>query len=118
MIASCLRTNNLELAAALYTLGVPQFEIPVLHEHSTGKDVTVWCFQDRVEAVNKLLADKIAGVWEWEKFKAFEAANPDDPLSYLRVAFHNRERLLDQAKQGKQLHVVTRDSGKTYLVTL
>jgi hypothetical protein len=112
-------TDRIDLAAALLTLGVPLAEgAGIARMQEGGKEVYGFNFQASVPGVNGMTAGTAGSLWcNWPEFKKWEAEHPEDPFSYLRVAAHNRERILDAVKQSKLVHVVRKDDGKIYLVT-
>jgi len=112
-------TDRVDLAAALMTLGVMPTEGNGMGRMMDGgRETCVFNFDAAAKACNGMNPGEIGGLWcNWQAFKEWEAKNPEDPLAYLRVASHNRERVLDWVKQSKLTHVIRKPDGKVFLVT-
>ena len=112
-------TDKVDLAAAILTLGIPLCEGHGLGRmEDNGRETCVFNFDANVAGCNGMTASSIGALWcNWPAFKEWEAKHPEDPLAYLRVASHNRERILDWVKQCKLVHLVRKEGGKVYLIT-
>lgn len=112
-------TDRIDLASAMLTLGLTPCEGNGLGRMmDNGRETCVVNFPADAKACNGMTPSEIGGLWcNWQAFKAWELEHPEDPLAYLRVAAHNRERLLDWVKQCKLTHVIRKPDGKVYLVT-
>ncbi len=112
-------TDKVDLAAALLALGVPLSDGNGLGRmQDGGRETCVFNFPGDAKAINGMSPGEIGALWlNWPAFKEWEKLHAEDPLCYLRVASHNRERVLDWVKQCKLTHVVRQPDGKVYLVT-
>lgn len=104
---TCLTVRSTELAAALVTLGVPLAPGGAIEKviKPGGDELHLFHFETGRGG------EALVQAWQNDQW---EAANPEHPLSYVRAAFHNRNRLMDAMKQAVPLRVVER-KGRIFL---
>lgn len=103
------KTNDLELAACLCTLGfeclgmqrIKSADISAAAEHPEG--VCYWQFAT-VSEDGKYTLQQVLMAWKNDAWLTDPATT--DPLAHIIVAFRNRQRLLDWCKQCKAMVAV------------
>lgn len=99
-------TNNLALAAALLSVGIPFGETPfTLTKSNKGGDNYTFFFGEKSEC-GKYSTDELMKAWYDD---AWHVENPEHPFAYVKCAFQNRERLLDKVNQGAPLIVIEKN---------
>lgn len=98
------RTNNIELAACLSTLGFKLLDMTRLvgdavdARHADG--IVTWRFSP-VSADGKYTINEVMAVWNNDAWLT-DPTN-EHPLAYIIAAFRNRQRHLDWIKQGRAM---------------
>lgn len=100
------KTNDLELAACLCTLGfeclgmqrLKSADLSAAAEHPDG--VCYWQFST-VSEDGKYTLQQVLMAWKNDAWLTDPATT--DPLAHIIVAFRNRQRLLDWCKQSKAM---------------
>ena len=105
-------SRDMNLGAAILACGIKQV-IPAKAIDDLEKRHTtyVWHFEQENEDGTVKTRDLI-DAWDDE---TFIANNPDHPFAFIMAAFGNRERMLDEIKQGIG-YVQTRSGDKIILV--
>lgn len=108
-----ITTNSLALAAALLALGIPFFDgHPFVKTRSEKGENYTFFFQD-VSNCGKFRTAEYMAAWN---DPTFHETHPEDPFSYIKCAFTNREKLLDKVNQGLDLVMIERN-GKIALIS-
>lgn len=109
--ANFIKTKDISLASGLLSLGI-RLEAPAMYVEDQNLDKDFWFyFSEESECGEYRTRDMIKAWYD----DGFISDNPEHPFSYIKVAYKNRNSLLDEIKGGVT-HKLLQDGGKLILV--
>ena len=103
--------TDLTLVSALVTMGIPFAEKP-FDKVITEKGVHYTFFLNSVSNCGEYSTKELIQYWNDDNFVV---ENDEHPFAFIKLAFKNRDQLLDLVKQSKSTYVYERN-GKTALI--
>jgi hypothetical protein len=107
-------TRDTKLAALCCTLGIPlRQEDPIVRIVEGGRERITYFFE----------TNSTCGKWTFKEVCSLYAkddlntTDPENPINYVKAAFHNRERLLDLINKAQPLGMINKGS-KCLLISM
>jgi len=107
-------TRDTKLAALCCTLGIPlRQEDPIVRIIEDGRERVTYYFE----------TNSTCGKWTFKdvcnafKDDGLPNSDPENPINYIKMAFHNRERLLDLINKAQPLGMINK-GGKCLLISM
>jgi hypothetical protein len=111
---SYIKVQNLSLAAALLSIGIPFDEATpfITTKKFDGASETLFFFQEN-SICGQYSTMAMINAWNDNEF---HIKNPEHPFAYIACAFKNRDGLLDKVKQSAEM-VVIEKNGKLAVIS-